>query len=132
MPAHPFIQRWQNSAAAERANYQLFLSELCDYLDMLLVPAQQQEVGRALVEYLMAYGGEEWELCFHNLSQHSPTPALFHDRLVQHGVAVEVEQIETCPTAVLSTDWETYLATLRNKDRHELRRKLRRAAAAEC
>ena len=34
MPTHPFIQRWQNSAAAERANYQLFLSELCDYLDV--------------------------------------------------------------------------------------------------
>jgi hypothetical protein len=34
MPVHPFIQRWQTSAAAERANYQLFLSELCDYLDV--------------------------------------------------------------------------------------------------
>jgi len=32
MAVHPFIQRWQTSAAAERANYQLFLSELCDYL----------------------------------------------------------------------------------------------------
>jgi CelD/BcsL family acetyltransferase involved in cellulose biosynthesis len=104
--------------------------DLCDYLDMLMVPAQQQEVGCALVEYLMAYGGEELDLCLHNLSQHSPTPALFHDRLVQNGLAVEVEQIETCPTAVLSTDWEAYLATLRSKDRHELRRKLRRAAAA--
>ena len=31
---HAFIQRWQNSGAAERANYQLFLSELCDYLDV--------------------------------------------------------------------------------------------------
>ncbi len=27
-----FIQRWHNSGAAERANYQLFLSELCDLL----------------------------------------------------------------------------------------------------
>jgi len=27
-----FITRWRNSAAAERANYQLFLSELCDQL----------------------------------------------------------------------------------------------------
>ena len=27
-----FIARWQNSGAAERANYQLFLSELCDLL----------------------------------------------------------------------------------------------------
>jgi SAM-dependent methyltransferase len=35
MPAPPdFITRWQQSAAAERANYQLFLSELCDFLDV--------------------------------------------------------------------------------------------------
>jgi len=27
-----FIARWQQSSAAERANYALFLSELCDYL----------------------------------------------------------------------------------------------------
>jgi hypothetical protein len=29
-----FIQRWQQSSASERANYALFLSELCDYLDL--------------------------------------------------------------------------------------------------
>src|SRR6266567_7094997 len=29
-----FIARWQQSSAAERANYALFLSELCDYLDV--------------------------------------------------------------------------------------------------
>src|ERR1700676_4843834 len=34
MSVHPFIERWQNSAAAERANYVLFLSELCDYLEV--------------------------------------------------------------------------------------------------
>ena len=28
-----FIARWQASGAAERANYQLFLSELCDVLN---------------------------------------------------------------------------------------------------
>jgi hypothetical protein len=27
-----FIQRWGKSAGAERANYQLFLAELCDAL----------------------------------------------------------------------------------------------------
>ena len=31
---HSFITRWQASGAAERANYQLFLSELCDVLDV--------------------------------------------------------------------------------------------------
>ena len=34
MAANPFITRWQNSGAAERANYVLFLSELCDYLEV--------------------------------------------------------------------------------------------------
>ena len=29
-PAAAFIARWRSSGAAERANYQLFLSELCD------------------------------------------------------------------------------------------------------
>lgn len=29
-----FIHRWQHSSAAERANYALFLSELCDYLEL--------------------------------------------------------------------------------------------------
>jgi SAM-dependent methyltransferase len=34
LPSSNFSQRWQQSAAAERANYQLFLSELCDFLDV--------------------------------------------------------------------------------------------------
>ncbi len=29
-----FLTRWQSSGAAERANYQLFLAELCDYLSV--------------------------------------------------------------------------------------------------
>jgi CelD/BcsL family acetyltransferase involved in cellulose biosynthesis len=40
----------------------------------------------------------------------------------------EVE--ETCPALALPADWETYLAGLDKKDRHELRRKLRKAEAA--
>jgi hypothetical protein len=29
-----FISRWAHSGAAERANYQMFLSELCDLLEV--------------------------------------------------------------------------------------------------
>jgi CelD/BcsL family acetyltransferase involved in cellulose biosynthesis len=103
--------------------------ELCDYLDVLMLPAQQREVGRTVVEYLVGHGSDEMELCLQNLSQHSSTSEVFHDHLINCGLTVEVEQIETCPTVVLPPDWEVYLATLRGKDRHELRRKLRRAEA---
>ena len=104
--------------------------ELCDYLDVLMAPAQQHEVGHAVVEYLIGNGGEEVEVCLQNLSQHSSTFAVFRDCLLHSGLTVEVEQIETCPTVLLPSEWEAYLALLRGKDRHELRRKLRRAEAA--
>jgi len=104
--------------------------ELCDYLDVFMVPAQQREVGRAVVEYLVGHGNDEMELCLQNLCQYSSTPEVFHDHLSNRGLTVEVEQIETCPTVMLPPDWDAYLATLRGKDRHELRRKLRRAEAA--
>ena len=31
-PVDKFISRWQKSGAAERSNYALFLSELCDLI----------------------------------------------------------------------------------------------------
>src|SRR5262245_24963585 len=38
-----FITRWQRSAGAERANYALFLSELCDLLEVPRPDPTQQE-----------------------------------------------------------------------------------------
>lgn len=40
-PRSDFVKRWRDSAAAERANYALFPSELCDFLD---VPRPQPTV----------------------------------------------------------------------------------------
>ena len=41
-----FITRWRASGAAERANYQLFLAELCDVLQVPRpVPALPDEAG---------------------------------------------------------------------------------------
>lgn len=46
-----FIQRWQKSSASERANYALFLSELCDYLDLPRPDPSQAE--QALNSYVI-------------------------------------------------------------------------------
>jgi CelD/BcsL family acetyltransferase involved in cellulose biosynthesis len=104
--------------------------ELCDYLDVLIAPEQQREVGQALGQYLVSAMGEETELFLTNLAPCSPTPTALRDSLVEYGLAVEVDEIETCPAMPLPTEWDAYLATLRGKDRHEMRRKLRRAAEA--
>jgi hypothetical protein len=34
LPADPFVSRWQASGAAERANYALFVTELCEVLEV--------------------------------------------------------------------------------------------------
>ncbi|MDT5121251.1 MAG: hypothetical protein QOC96_733 [Acidobacteriota bacterium] len=45
-----FIARWKESGAAERANYQLFLSELCDVLGVVRPqPAQADDKQNAYV-----------------------------------------------------------------------------------
>src|SRR5687767_7603934 len=45
-----FITRWKNSAAAERANYQLFLSELCELVEVPRPePAQADDEQNAYV-----------------------------------------------------------------------------------
>jgi len=46
------------------------------------------------------------------------------------GWTVEVKQEDVAPRLELGDDWEEYVASLRKKDRHELRRKLRRLNAA--
>ncbi len=41
-----FIARWQNSAAAERANYALFLTQLCDLLGVPQPEPTQADVAQ--------------------------------------------------------------------------------------
>jgi hypothetical protein len=54
MTAESFIERWRSSGAAERANYVLFLSELCDLLEVPRPePASLPERVRAVRHYLL-------------------------------------------------------------------------------
>lgn len=104
--------------------------ELCDYFDLLIAPRQQNDVAQAMAKYLVSQAGEDVEICLNNLSASSTTATLLQDSLTKEGLLVEAETIETCPTIILPADWNAYLATLRGKDRHELRRKIRRAENA--
>ena len=104
--------------------------ELCDYFDLLIAPYRQDEVMQAIAGSLLTQANEDVEICLNNLSADSPTAALLQDSLTGQGLLVETNMIETCPTIALPPDWNAYLATLRGKDRHELRRKIRRAENA--
>lgn len=60
----------------------------------------------------------------------SATITQFREAAEQHGWTIELEREDVAPRLQLSDSWDEYLAGLRKKDRHELRRKLRRLEAA--
>ena len=60
----------------------------------------------------------------------SPTFTLLPQAARERGYSIVVEEEDVVPGVTLPDSWDAYLASLRKKDRHELRRKLRRLESA--
>ncbi|MEX2431151.1 MAG: GNAT family N-acetyltransferase [Dehalococcoidia bacterium] len=70
---------------------------------------------------------EPWRtLDLRSVPEFSPTLPHLLDSFRAKGYSVSVEQEDVVPGVALPATWDEYLAGLRKKDRHELRRKLRR------
>jgi CelD/BcsL family acetyltransferase involved in cellulose biosynthesis len=100
--------------------------DLTDYLGPICSLEDRDDVAEALVAWL-ATNEIEWdELDAHNM----PVPLGFAEFLVEradaHGFSYTLDEEETSAVLTLPTSWEEYLAGLGSKDRHELRRKMRR------
>jgi CelD/BcsL family acetyltransferase involved in cellulose biosynthesis len=106
--------------------------EVSDYLDWIAARGEEEAVLTALLDFLASPAAPAWDcidLC--NIHRDSPTlrllPAIAH----RHGWRAETSVQDVCPVVDLPPTWEEYLELLRGKDRHELRRKTRRAEALE-
>jgi CelD/BcsL family acetyltransferase involved in cellulose biosynthesis len=97
--------------------------DVSDYLDLVAVSGREDEVWGAL---LAARFGDaaEWDL--HCVRAASPTVALVPRLGAARGLRVEAAVEERCPVLPLPESWDAYLARLDGKDRHEIRRKIRR------
>jgi CelD/BcsL family acetyltransferase involved in cellulose biosynthesis len=96
---------------------------ICDYMDFLVDPARAD----AYVELWRQLCDEDWsELDLWGLQATSPTRSAIEELARQAGYAVSSELEAVAPRLALPGDWEAYLASLGKKDRHELRRKIRR------
>lgn len=74
---------------------------------------------------------EPWsEMDLTSVPEWSPTFTALPQAARERGYGVTIEEEDVAPGITLSGSWETYLAGLRKKDRHELRRKLRRLESA--
>jgi CelD/BcsL family acetyltransferase involved in cellulose biosynthesis len=101
--------------------------DVTDYLEVIVAPEYEAVFFSALVSYIASAEDvyDKLDLC--NIPQNSPTLTYLPAALEECCFEVTVKRQEVCPIVQLPADWDTYLAALNKKQRHELRRKLRRA-----
>ncbi|MDM8528101.1 GNAT family N-acetyltransferase [Anaerolineales bacterium HSG24] len=97
-----------------------------DYLDLLVDQTHAEAIYTTLLDGF-ASADLSWDrlyLC--SLPHTSPTLACFAELVQQRGWSVEISQQDVCPVITLADSWDNYLAGIVKKQRHEIRRKIRR------
>ena len=102
-------------------------TDIADYLDLIAVAGREEEVWKAMLPMLDDLAWRAVDL--RPVPAASATPGLLGSLAESSGLACRVDVDERCPVIELPETWEGYLARLPGKDRHELRRKVRRAEA---
>ncbi len=99
--------------------------EISDFLD-LIVPAADLP---AFLDGLLNFLPPDWQqLDWANVLDASLTRQALADCAAAHGWTFEDHILQPAPYIPLPGDFETYLAGIKKKQRHEIRRKMRRAA----
>jgi len=105
--------------------------EVSDYLDMIVATGREPEVYAAFLDWLSNDEAPPWDvldLC--NLPGSSQIHRLLPNLARERGYTATTLEEDICPIIDLPDSWEAYLALLSKKQRHEVRRKLRRAQEA--
>jgi CelD/BcsL family acetyltransferase involved in cellulose biosynthesis len=97
--------------------------EVCDYLDIIVRRGHEEGVLRACLNFLRQ-SASSFDLRF--VPAASPTTRILPTISNDCGWVLESSIDDVCPGIDLPDTWDDYLAQLSKKDRHELRRKLRR------
>jgi CelD/BcsL family acetyltransferase involved in cellulose biosynthesis len=100
--------------------------DVTDYLDVIVDKDHLKAVYSAFAEYFTNNRNKFDLLDFCNIPQGSVTNEIFAEILKQHGFETDTQQQEVCPVIELPNEWGGYLGLLDKKQRHEVRRKLRR------
>jgi len=98
--------------------------DVWDYRDFVIEPGLEGETFTSLSLFLKNDSLDFIELS--SIAQFSPTAEVFPKVMESCGFRVSREMEETVINLSLPATWEEFLETLNAKDRHELRRKIRR------
>lgn len=103
--------------------------EISDYLDLIVRPADVPRFLAGLLDYLASSLPEAWSaLDWYNLPDASPTLPALRAEAEKRGWTYAEEIYRPTPRIPLGCTFEEYLARIDKKQRHEIRRKMRRAA----
>lgn len=111
----------------ESVLYLIGCRDVSDYLDLIVEAGQEDTVYQALLDYLEG-NAPDWDLVdFCNIPQASQTLVKLREMAEARGYQTLVEVEDVCPIITLPQNWDDYLLMLDKKQRHEVRRKLRKA-----
>jgi CelD/BcsL family acetyltransferase involved in cellulose biosynthesis len=102
--------------------------ELTDEQDLVAAPQDATGAATAVARWIAAEAPRRVLLEY--VPEDSPTPTAVASELKDAGYTVKADRLVTSPRIALGTDYETYVQGLGKKERHELRRKLRRFEGA--
>jgi CelD/BcsL family acetyltransferase involved in cellulose biosynthesis len=102
--------------------------EVSDYLDLLVRPRDLSAFVSGLLDFVDGSVLPDWRLLdWHNLLEGSPTLLALQAEAQKRGWAFSQERSYRAPSVSLPGDFDSYLAGIDKKQRHEIRRKIRRA-----
>jgi len=106
--------------------------EISDYLDFISSAADLPPFLTSLLQRLAEPDMPAWQvLDLYNLLEDSPTLPVLQSAVKKLGWSYTQDKLQHCPYIPLPGDWETYLAGIDKKQRHEIRRKMRRVESAD-
>jgi len=106
--------------------------EISDYLDLIVRGKVLPQFMDQLLDLLASDQAPPWKvLDLYNLPDYSPTLATLQACAEKRDWIYQQQALQKSPYITLPGDWETYLAGIDKKQRHEIRRKMRRAEESE-
>jgi CelD/BcsL family acetyltransferase involved in cellulose biosynthesis len=116
----------------QRALMLLGSIEISDYLDLIVRAEDHTRFLAGLLDFLTSSVADKWSaLDWYNLPDSSPTLAVLKTESEKRGWTHHEEVYRPTPRIPLNGSFDEYLSRVEKKQRHEIRRKMRRAAESE-
>ena len=106
--------------------------EISDYLDLIVHEQDLTRFLSGLLDFLVSSNLDQWSvLDWYNIPDSSPTLAALKAESETRGWTHQQEIYHPTPRIPLNGSFDDYLARIDKKQRHEIRRKMRRAAESD-